>query len=181
MKEANVRLETYFWATEEIDDPFKVFSAFFEFYRLDSSKDMLSEVMRYLHKDEVCGKENPSRIFDFHKALQSFARAAYLINLKKQQWKVKKGPEAWPVMAQASLTAEEYENPQLVFEKAFAASTLDEYEFFLNEICYIALMPYREQADYDLTTPYIWFIKMLDAAQVITERGVEKVGSRKFL
>ncbi len=160
MKETNIRLETYFWATEEIEDPFKVFSAFFEFYRLDSSKDMLSEVMRYLHKDEVCSKENPSQLFDFHKALQSFVRAAYLLNLKKQQWN---------------------QNPQVVFEKAFAASTLDEYEFFLNEICYIALMPYREQADYDLTTPYIWFIKILDAAQVITERGVEKVGSCKFL
>jgi len=48
--------------------------------------------------------------------------------------------------------------------------TLTDYEFFLCEIAHLSQSPYTEQGDTDLMTPYIHFIKMLDAAQLLREQ-----------
>jgi hypothetical protein len=37
------------------------------------------------------------------------------------------------------------------------------------------LSPHPGDPETDLTTPYIHFIKMLDAVELIRERGVEKI------
>ncbi|WP_207915826.1 hypothetical protein [Flavobacterium caseinilyticum] len=73
------------------------------------------------------------------------------------------------------LTKEEYENPFLVFKKAFAEKTIDEFEFFLFEVIHLSLSRCIEEFDYDLITPYIYLIKMLDATQLMRERGIEKI------
>ena len=39
----------------------------------------------------------------------------------------------------------------------------------------LSLSPYRGDPDSDLTTPYIQLIKMLDAAELMRERGVERI------
>ena len=74
-----------------------------------------------------------------------------------------------------SLTKEEYDNPFIVFQKAFEEKTLKEFEFFLCLIVELSLSPYAEDPETDLTTPYIHLIKMLDAVELIRERGVEKI------
>ncbi|MCD0465229.1 hypothetical protein [Flavobacterium sp. ENC] len=84
-------------------------------------------------------------------------------------------PEAFYV---SSLTKEEYENPFRVFQKAFEEKTAEEFEFFLREIVRLSLSPQAEDADADLTICYIHVIKMLDAAEIIRERGVEKIRNR---
>ncbi|WP_257621436.1 hypothetical protein [Chryseobacterium sp. NKUCC03_KSP] len=76
------------------------------------------------------------------------------------------------------MNKEEYEDPFLVFQKAFECKTLEEYEFFLNEIVHVSLSPYKEQFDYDLITPHIYLVKMLDAAQVMSERGLKKIKNK---
>ena len=75
----------------------------------------------------------------------------------------------------SSLTKEEYDNPFLVLQNAFAEKTLQEFEFFLCETIELSLSPYGGDPDSDLTTPYIHLIKMLDAAELMKERGVEKI------
>jgi hypothetical protein len=73
------------------------------------------------------------------------------------------------------LTKEEYANPFTVFQIAFAEKSLDEFEFFLCEIIHISLSPNVVEFDYDLITPYIHLIKMLDASQLLRESGLEKI------
>jgi len=175
MKKTKISMETYFWATYEIEDPFELINAFFNYCTVDSYKNTLSEIMLYVYRTEVCTKDRPGDVFDFHTAVRSFIRGAYLLTFKAKKWKVKEAPEEWHIISQASLNKEEYENPFLVFEKAFERKTLEEYEFFLSEIVHVSLSPYKEEFDYDLTTPHIYLVKMLDAAQIMSERGVKKI------
>ena len=74
----------------------------------------------------------------------------------------------------SSLTKEEYDNPYLAIQNAFAEKTLQEFEFFLNEITELSLSPLGSDPDSDITTPYIHLIKLLDAGELINERGIEK-------
>lgn len=173
-KKHKINPETQYWANREITDPFELTECFFVHYKLDCAKSMLAEIMLHLHKREICRKEFPAQLFDFYKALRSFIRAAYLLKFKAKKWTVKEVPEQWPVISQASLNQEEYENPFLVFEKAFEVQAPGDYDFFLNEIVDIALSPCREETVQDLITPYIYLVKMLDAAQTVSDRGVVK-------
>jgi len=75
----------------------------------------------------------------------------------------------------ASLTEQEYENPFTVFQKAFEQNTINEFEFFLFEISHLSLSLFTEEFDYDLITPYIYLVKMLDASQLMRDRGIEKI------
>ena len=178
MKKTKLSLETSFWAIDEIENPFQLINAFFNYCTIDSYKNTLSEIMLYVYKAEVCKKDRPGDVFDFHTAVKSFIRGAYLLTFKAKKWKVKKTPEEWQIISQASLNKEEYEDPFLVFQKAFECKTLEEYEFFLYEIVHVSLSPYKEEFDYDLITPHIYLVKMLDAAQVMSERGLKKIKSK---
>ena len=175
MKKIKISMETSFWAGCEIEDPFELIGAFFNYCSVESYKNTLSEIMLHIYKTEVCKKDYPGDVFDFHTAVKSFVRASYLLQFKSKKLKVKKAPKEWQIISQASLTQEEYENPFLVFEKAFESKTLGEYEFFLNEIVHVSLSPYKEEFDYDLITPHIYLVKMLDAAQIMSERGIKKI------
>jgi len=178
MKKKKISLESSFWAIDDIENPFKLINAFFNYCTIDIYKDTLSEIMLYVNKAEVCNKERPGDLFDFHTAVRSFIRGAYLLNFKAKRWEVKKASKDWLIISQGSLNKEEYQNPFLVFEKAFECKTLEEYEFFLNEIVHVSLSPYKEQFDYDLITPHIHLVKMLDAAQIINERGTKKIKNK---
>ena len=77
------------------------------------------------------------------------------------------------------MTREEHANPFTVFQIAFAENSLDEFEFFLCEIIHISLSPNVVEFDYDLITPYIHLVKMLDASQMMRESGLEKIKKDK--
>ena len=94
---------------------------------------------------------------------------------KNKKWKVKNASDCKSKLHLASLTKEEYENPFLVFKKAFAEKTIDEFEFFVFEVIHLSLSRCTEEFDCDLITPYIYLIKMLDASQLMRERGIEKI------
>lgn len=175
MKKNKILLETKFWASYEITDPFELITAFYDYWNIEYYKNTLSEIMLHVCKAEVYRKDRPCDVFDFYKAVRSFLRAAYQLTSKAGKWKVTEPPEEWQIMAQASLTSDEYQNPFSVFKKAFEVCTLEEYDFFLSEIVHVALSPYTEESDYDLITPYIHLVKMFDAAQVLSERGVARI------
>jgi len=174
MKKKKMSFETRFWAAYEINDPFEVFEAFFDYDHLDDFKQRLGELMMYSHRHEVYDQKYPGRVFIMYAALRSFARACYVLQLKSGKRVVIEAAAPESLLHQASLSVEEYKNPFLGFTNAFAVQTLVDYEFFLYEIAHLSLSPHTEQCDTDLITPYIYFIKMLDAAQLLRERRLPK-------
>lgn len=175
MKKKVINYETKFWAGYEITNPFEVLDAFIDHARIDYYKQKLSLAMLCTQKQEVCNKDEPGQLFMFHAALRSFLKACSRLHDKGKKWKVNSTNfDCTSVLHQASLNKEEYQNPFIVFRNAFTENSLHELENKLAEIIYLALLP--QQVDYisNLSTAYIHIIKLLDASQLIRERGLEK-------
>jgi len=68
----------------------------------------------------------------------------------------------------------EYKDPFVAFKNAFAAQTLKEYDYFLCQMAHLSQSVHTDSFDADLITPYIYLIKMLDAAQLLRERRLPK-------
>jgi hypothetical protein len=177
MKKNNISFETRFWAGFVTDNPFEAFDAIFDFAHLDYYKQNLSEAVLHCYKTKVYKQETPCNVFVFYTALCSFLKVCYYLKGKSKKWKLKDSARCEKVFHLSSLAKEEYDNPFLVLQKAFEEKTLQEFEFFLCEITELSLSPYSgdPDPDSDLTTPYIHLIKMLDAAELIRERGVERI------
>lgn len=123
----------------------------------------------YSRKAKVYDQKYPGRVFMMYMEFRSFVKACYVLQDKNRKWKVADVVPLKSVLRQASLSLEEYKNPFLAFKNAFAAQSLIDYEFFLCEIAHLSLSPHTADCDTDLMTPYIHFIKMLDAAQLLRE------------
>ncbi|MBE8724424.1 hypothetical protein [Flavobacterium hungaricum] len=175
MKKNKISFETSFWAGYTAGNPFKAINAFFDFAHLDYYKQSLSGVAMYCYKKEVYKNENPSDIFILYSVVKSFLKVCYCLKKKSKKWKIKKSLRSEKVFHLSSLTKEEYDNPFMVFEKAFEVKTLEEFELFLYQILELSLSPCVADIDLDLTTPYVHLVKMLDAAELMRERGVEKI------
>ena len=165
MKKNKMSFETNFWAHYELENPFEVIDTFLGSESLAYYKQTLSEIVFYRSKDEVYKKECPGDVFFDYTAIRSFLRACSALQHKSKKWKVTEvSAERRSVLSLASLTAEEYENPFIVFQNAFAEHSLADFEFFLCEIIHLSLRPTIVEFDSDLLTPYIHVIKMLDAS-----------------
>ncbi|OMQ12936.1 hypothetical protein [[Flexibacter] sp. ATCC 35103] len=175
MKKNKISFDTGFWASFVTGNPFKAIDAFFDFADLDYYKQNLSEVVTYSYKTKVCKQENPSNVFILYTAINSFLKICYCLQYKSKKWKVKASLRCETVFHLSSLTREEYENPFMVFRKAFNKKTLEEFQLFLCLILELSLSPHAGDPHTDLTTPYIHLIKMLDAVALMKERGVEKI------
>lgn len=179
MKKNNISLESKFWAAYEAKNSFELIDTFFNYAKLESYKETLNQFLTHTNKTTVYQTGYPGQIFIMYTAFRSFLKACFSLKSKSKKWKVRKAQEKWSILEQASLTSEEYQNPFLVFQKAFAEKTLEEYEFFLCEIVHLSLSPFAEEFDYDLITPFIHLTKMLDASQIIRERGIKKIKDKK--
>ena len=179
MKNNKMFFETYFWSACEIENPFEVLDAFFDYAHLDQYKQSLAEAVLYINKQEVYKKEYPGQVFVIYTTLRSFLKVCFCLQFKAKKWQVKQVPDCKSRLHQASLTKEEYANPFSVFQTAFSEQSLDKYEFFLCEITHISLSPTVVEFDYDFLTPYIYLVKMLDACAVLRETGVEKIKKDK--
>lgn len=162
----------------ETGNPFKAIAAFFDFAALDYYKQHLTEALLYSYKTKVYQQENPCSVFVFYTAVCSLLKGCYGLQKKSKKWRVKESLRSETVFHFTSLTKEEYENPFMVFKKAFDEKTLEQFEFFLSEIVRLSLSPQAGDPDADHTTCYIHLIKMLDAVELIRERGVEKIRKR---
>jgi hypothetical protein len=175
MKKNKIFFETRFWAGFVAGNPFEAFDAIFDFAHLDYYKQNLSQAVLHCFKTKVYKKETPCNVFVFYTTVCSFLKVCYCLKAKDKKWKVKESSRSETVFHLSSLTKEEFDNPFLVLQNAFEEKTLHEFEFFLSEITELSLSPYSGDPDSDLTTPYIHLIKMLDAAELIRERGVERI------
>ncbi|WP_163407194.1 hypothetical protein [Flavobacterium ajazii] len=178
MKKNKIFLETGFWTGYTAGNPFKAINAFFDFADLDYYKHNLSEAVMYCHKAKVYRQDNPFDIFVLYTAFSFFIKVCYCLQKKNKKWKVGASSRSETIFHLSSLTKEEYENPFMVFQKAFDEKTLEEFELFLYQIMELSLSPQAGDSYSDLTIPYIHLIKMLDAAELMRERGVEKISKK---
>ena len=175
MKKKNIDFEAEFWSDQEFDNPLDLFEAFYDYSNLETYKKTLGEAFCYLYKSKIYYKKSPGQIFIFYIAIRSFYKACYFLQFSKIKCKSSEPYEWKSSLHQASLSRDEYDNPMLVFERAFKEKTLDEFDLFLSEVVHVALTTSKAYVQYDLITPYFHSIKMFDAAQLILERGIEKI------
>ena len=175
MKKKNkISLESEFWAGYEIKSPFELIDAFFDFAHIDSYKEKLNEMMMFMYTKEVYKSEYPGQIFVIYKALHSFIRAAYRLKRMQHHWKVNES-EVSLKSSLGMLSIAEFSDPFSVFQTAFTKQTLSQFDYFLSEITHLSLSPHVDEFGRDLMTPFIYVTKMLEAAQLMKERGVEKI------
>lgn len=175
MKKNKISFETSFWAGYATGNPFKVIDAFFTYANLDYYKQHLSEAVMYCYKTKVYKQDNPSDVFILYTVFSSFLKICYSLQKKSKKWKLDASSLSETAFNLSSLTKEEYENPFIVFQKAFEVKTLQEFQLFLYQMLEFSLSPHSADPDPDLTTPYIHLMKMLDATKLLKERGVEKI------
>ncbi|MBS7253980.1 hypothetical protein KHA98_08360 [Flavobacterium branchiicola] len=181
MKNNETAYETSFWAGDVAGNPFKVIKAFFHFAHLDYYKQNLSEVVTYSYKNEVYKQDNPSDVFILYTAFSSFIKVCFCLKDKSKKWMLKESLRSETVFRFSSLTKEEYDNPFIVFQKAFKEKPPEEFELFLRQITELSLSPHADDPGADLMTPYIYLIKMLDAVELMRERGVEKIKKKNLM
>lgn len=179
MNGTKTSFETNFWIRHETESPFEEIDAFFQSNDLDNYKHLLGEVMMHLRKEEVYQPKYPGVVFAFYTSVRSLLKACYCLQFGSTKWKVAALSGCNSVLHQASLTKEEYHEPCLVFRKAFAVKTLDDFEAFFSEAVELALSPYTDDGYWDAMAFYIHLVKMLDAAWLIRERGIEKIEKLK--
>ena len=173
MIKKKISLESHFWAVDKIENPFKILEAMFDYMDIEQYKKLIGDVLEYIYTRKVYCMENPGEMLLNYKVFRSFVKACYLLQVSKKTVKDDVFCEWVPGIYLASLSRAEYSNPLLVFKSAFQEKTLEEFELFLFEIFQFALSPITDDDSNDRVTPYIHLIKMLDAAQLIFERGVE--------
>lgn len=140
---------------------------------------MLSSIMQYAVNGKDWLKKDPSVILQFHKSLCIFIHEGYMISKKTKKWKVSLPSDTGSPMMKGSLSDEEYENPLLVFKRAFKEYNIKEFEYFISGIVYFSQQMYRQGPESNLVTPYIHLTKMLDAAYLILERKIQKNNNKK--
>lgn len=143
---------------------------FFQLNDLTTSKERLNNVMNYAVKRNSWIREDPSVIFHFHQAIRSFIRAGYLIALKEKKRTVNTQWEKISPLVLGLLSEKEYQNPLLVFRKAFREYSVKEFDYFISGMVYFSMGIYDNLPERNMISPYIHLIKMLDAAYLILER-----------
>ncbi|WP_062697556.1 hypothetical protein [Chryseobacterium indologenes] len=143
---------------------------FFQLNDLTASKELLNNIMSYAVKRNSWIKEDPSVIFHFHQAMRSFIRAGYFIMLKEKKWVLNTQLEEVSPLVLGLLSEKEYQNPLLVFKKAFKEYSIKEFDYFISGMVYFSLGIYDHLPERNMISPYIHLTKMLDAAYLLLER-----------
>ncbi len=146
---------------------------FFQTHDLVTAKQMLSSIMQYAVNGKDWLKKDHSVVLQFHQSLYIFIHESYMISKKTKKWKVNAPSDINSPMMKGSLSDKEYENPLLVFKRAFKEYSIKEFEYFISGIVYFSQQMYKHGPESNLVKPYIHLTKMLDAAYLILERGVK--------
>jgi hypothetical protein len=143
---------------------------FFQLNDLAATKELLNNIMSYALKRNSWIKEDPSVIYHFHQAMRSFIRTGYFIMLKEKKLVINTQLENVSPLVLGLLTEKEYQNPLLVFKKAFKEYSIKEFDYFISGMVYFSMGIYDKLPERNMINPYIHLIKMLDAAYLIIER-----------
>ncbi|MBB4807481.1 hypothetical protein HNP38_002787 [Chryseobacterium defluvii] len=106
--------------------------------------------------------------------MRSFIRAGYLITLKEKKWTANTQLKKVSPLVLGLLSEKEYQNPLLVFKKAFKEYSIKEFDYFISGMVYFSMGIYDNPPERNMISPYIHLTKMLDAAYLILERRGKK-------
>jgi hypothetical protein len=174
LKNKRIDFEARFWSGCRKHSGIKLIESFFLFKDLITAKQMLNKIMIYAGKKKTTINEDSSAIFHFHQALRFFVWACYAIRLKQTTWEINTNPEKRSPLIQASLSDEEYLNPILVFQNAFAEYSIKDFDYHITIAVYFSMCIFKNAEESSLISPYIHLTKMLDAAHLILERRSQK-------
>ncbi|MDP9962008.1 hypothetical protein [Chryseobacterium lathyri] len=174
MKKNRTDFDTRFWAVRRKHSGVQLMETFFQLNDLSASKEKLNNIINCAVKRNSWIKEDPSVIFHFRQSMQSFVRAGYLIMLKEKKWVANTQLEDVSPLALGLLSEKEYQNPLLVFKKAFREYSVQEFDYFMSGMVYFSMGVYENLPERNLVNPYIHLLKMLDAAHIILERRGKK-------
>nr|WP_315035169.1 hypothetical protein [uncultured Chryseobacterium sp.] len=147
---------------------------FFHCNDLVTSKEMFNNIMNSVVKRNAYINEDPVAIFQFHRSMRSFIHTGYRLMMKERKWAVNTQLENVSPALFGLLSEEEYQNPILVFQKAFREYSIREFEYFISGMVYFSMAVEKNLPEKNMVSPYIHLIKMLDAAHLILERRGEK-------
>lgn len=171
MKKKKPDFDASFWAGTAGSSPLQLFGLFFSKNTLSEAKEQLSSMMTHAAKRKVLSEKDPSVVFQFYLSLRSFIRAAHHLSKTSGKYTLNHPPEHLSQMMQGALSDEEYADPFLVFRRAFEDCRLSAFDHFITGIACFSLSPYGDYPDGNRIEPFLHLQKMLDAAQVILERG----------
>ncbi|MEI3790351.1 MULTISPECIES: hypothetical protein [unclassified Chryseobacterium] len=152
----------------------KLMENYFKLNDLTASKELLNDIISYAVKRNSWIKEHPAVILHFQQAMRSFIRAGYIIALQEKKRTVNAPLEDVSPLVLGLLSEKEYQNPLLVFRKAFKEYSIKEFDYFISGMAYFSLGIYNNLPERNMISPYIHLTKMLDAAHIILERKGEK-------
>ncbi|MBB6372120.1 hypothetical protein [Chryseobacterium shigense] len=143
---------------------------YFKLNDLTASKELLNDIISYAVKRNSWIKEHPAVVFHFQQAMRPFIRAGYFIALQEKKRSVNTPLEDVSPLVLGLLSEKEYQNPLLVFKKAFREYSIKEFDYFISGMVYFSLGIYNNLPERNMISPYIHLTKMLDAAYLIIER-----------
>lgn len=170
MKKIRTDFQSTFGKSPKKNFGVQLMETFFQLNDLAATKELLNTIMNYAVKRNSWIKEDPSVIYHFHQAMRSFMRAGYFIMLKEKKLAVNTQWEDVSPLVLGLLTEKEYQNPMLVFKKAFREYSIKEFDYFISGMVYFSLGIYDNLPERNMISPYIHLTKMLDAAYLIIER-----------
>jgi hypothetical protein len=147
---------------------------FFQFHDLATAKELFILIMQYAVQEKTRIPEDPSAVFHLHQSLRSFVRAGWCLRKKSGRWVGEVVPKSGNLLMYGLLLGEEYRDPVLVFRKAFKECRPEEFEEFLSDVVYFSLGTFNHVPERNIVSPYLYLIKMLDAAWLIVERESRK-------
>ncbi|WP_426476007.1 hypothetical protein ACP3T3_11440 [Chryseobacterium sp. CBSDS_008] len=114
----------------------QLLETYFQFNDLTASKKQLNNIMNYALKRNSRIQEDPSVILHFYQAMRTFIRAGYFIAMKEKKEIVNIPLEEVSPLVLGLLSEKEYQNPLLVFKKAFKEYSMQEFDYFISGMAY---------------------------------------------
>lgn len=178
MKKKKRNFDARFWSGTKKHSAPELLETFFQFNDLAMIKEALSTMVQCSVRKKARITDHPAEVFHLYQSLRSLVRAGHVIGKASAKWTASPPPEADASKClMTSLSEEEYRNPVPVFRSVFKACSREELEDFLATVTYFSLGKVRCREE-KITVPYIQLTKMLDAACLLTERGLTKQEAR---
>lgn len=174
MKKKKRDFESLFWSGTREHTAMGLLETFFQFNDLATAKETLNTMVQYSIKKNNRINKDPAEIFHLYQSLRSLVRAGHLISTKAKKLMANAPSESRFSKFTGLLSNEEYQNPVLVFQKAFEVCSLNEFDYFLASAVYFSLGNARCEHEKKIILPYIQLTKMLEAAYLMTEHTLDK-------
>lgn len=170
MKKSKIHFDCNLWAGNEITEPQQLIEALFGFSHLDTLKAELTNMMSFMYKNEPYSARNPANALIIYAALRSLLRCSFVLQLNSDKYILGNSEVRIP----CSLSQTEFDSPLIVFNNAFTYKSLAEFDLALFEILSYSMSSSTDNITWDLFTPHLHILKMLDASWLVYQRGIKK-------